>query len=205
VKSARRRSFAGAGARAALVPPAAFAVHQLRFTLAFGKAASVQLQITGHSYLHSLVPWIVGLLGLSAGLFLRALGRTLAGRTQTAGRAGSFLTLWLACTAALIGIYTAQELLEGAFLVGHVPGLAGAFGMGGGWAIPAAAGVGLVLAAIYCGAHAVLAEATRRAAITARAATEKRPIPRRPAAPLFTLTPAPLAAGWSLRGPPTVR
>ena len=43
----------------ALTPAAAFAVHQLRYWLAFGAHAGAALQQQGHSYLHSLVPWIV--------------------------------------------------------------------------------------------------------------------------------------------------
>ncbi len=207
-------------AKVALVPPAAFAVHQLRFLLAFGHGAGAQLALSGHSYLHSVLPWLIGLLGLSAGLFLRALGRALAGRRPLDGqpfsggrpltqdhtpsarrsRAGAFLTLWLACTVALIGIYTAQELLEGAFLLGHLPGLNGAFGFGGLWAIPAAAGVGLVLASLFLGAGAVLARAARR--VTPRhVGGPVRPPQPLPQASLLAV-PAPLARGWSLRGPP---
>ena len=37
----------------ALLPPAAFVVHQLRFMLAFGGGAGAELQRTGHAYLHS--------------------------------------------------------------------------------------------------------------------------------------------------------
>ena len=46
-------------ARVALVPAAALAVHQLRYWLAFGSNASSELARQGHSYLHSVVPWIV--------------------------------------------------------------------------------------------------------------------------------------------------
>jgi len=38
-----------------LMPAAAFAVHQLRYYLAYGSAAGAELQRTGHSYLHSVV------------------------------------------------------------------------------------------------------------------------------------------------------
>ena len=48
----------------ALLPPAAFAVHQLRYMLAFGGHAGIELQRTGHSYLHSVVPWLVAAVGV---------------------------------------------------------------------------------------------------------------------------------------------
>jgi hypothetical protein len=193
-------------ARAALVPPAAFAVHQLRFLLAFGNGAGAELEKTGHSYLHSLVPWIVALLGLAAGLFLRAFGRALGGRHRLARTwTASFLTLWVACTFALVVIYTVQELIEGAVLAGHLPGLVGVFGFGGWWSVPASAAVGLVLAAVYCGVDVVLTEVTRRVGArlqvpvaTPCAAVGPRPLLARPRS-------APLAAGWSLRGPPALR
>ena len=47
----------------ALLPPAAFAVHQLRYWLAYGSRAGIELQRTGHSYLHSVVPWLVAAVG----------------------------------------------------------------------------------------------------------------------------------------------
>jgi hypothetical protein len=60
----------------ALMPGAAFAVHQLSYWLAFGNRAAVVLQAQGHSYLHSVVPWIVVLIALSAGIFLQAGARS---------------------------------------------------------------------------------------------------------------------------------
>src|SRR5262249_19490640 len=63
----------------ALMPAAAFAVHQLRYWLAFHAAAGTELQRQGHAYMHSLVPWLVLLIALAVGGFLRALGRALGG------------------------------------------------------------------------------------------------------------------------------
>ena len=54
-------------APAALMPAGAFAVHQLRYWLAFGSHAGVELAAQGHSYLHSVVPWIVLLIGTEPG------------------------------------------------------------------------------------------------------------------------------------------
>ena len=56
------RSVRGGGikqvAPLALMPAAAFAVHQLRYWFAFGAHAGVVLRAQGHSYLHSVAPWV---------------------------------------------------------------------------------------------------------------------------------------------------
>jgi hypothetical protein len=188
-------------ARVALLPPAAFAVHQLRYMLAFGAGAGVELQRQGHSYLHSLVPWFVLLIALVAGGFLRSLGRAFAGQTSLSRFSLSFSALWLVCSAALVAIYAGQELLEGFVATGHPAGLIGVFGYGGWWSIPVALCVGLVLAAVFHGARWVLdavgrrycdRPALRNDAVTAIVKTHNALLPR------F----APLIGGWSGRGPP---
>lgn len=184
----------------ALMPFAAFAAHQLRYWLAFGGRAGATLQAQGHSYLHSLVPWLVLLIAVSAGAFLRALGGALRGQRSLPRYTISFAALWLACAACLLAIYVSQEFLEGLFVSGHPAGLAGIFGYGGWWSLPAALAVGLVLAAAFHGASWALDEVARlhRAGV---------PAPRPVSSPLgrhVVLTPrlAPLADGWSDRGPP---
>ncbi|MGO9889780.1 MAG: hypothetical protein ACLP0L_17980 [Solirubrobacteraceae bacterium] len=62
---------------AALVPAGAFAVHQLRYWLAYGHRAGFELAVQGHSYLPSVVPWIVMLIAFAVGTFLVAFGRAL--------------------------------------------------------------------------------------------------------------------------------
>jgi hypothetical protein len=198
---AHRRSALRGLAQAALLPPAALAVHELRYLLAFGPRAGIELQRQGHSYLHSVVPWIAVAVALVAGSFLRAVGRAFSGRTSVARLTISFAALWLACTACLVTIYAGQEFLEGTFAVGHPAGLMGIFGYGGWWAIPAAACIGLVLAAVYHGADWVLGEACRRYAASRR--TRRRHVPAAARPPLWALpAPAPVAGGWSGRGPP---
>jgi hypothetical protein len=186
-------------AQAALMPAAALAVHQLRYWLAYGNGASVALARQGHSYLHSVVPWIVLLLAVAAGGFLRALGRAFAGNTSAARYTLSLGALWLLCTGALLAIFSVQELLEGLFASGHAGGLAAVFANGAWWAIPAAACVGLVVAAVLHGARwAVRAVAARvtRSRIRTR-------VPRPAWPPLVSLAPpAALAGGSSGRGPP---
>ncbi len=197
--SAERRRAIWRLCGAALLPPAALAVHQLRFLLAFGSGAGAELQRTGHSYLHSLTPWLVLLLALVVGGFLRELGRALAGQTSAARFTVSFAGLWLVCAAALICIYCVQEFLEGILIIGHPGGLAGIFGYGGWWAIPAAACIGLILAAVFHGARWVIDEAAaRRPATVVQRSRVTQPRPRDFLAP----APAPLAGGWSGRGPP---
>jgi hypothetical protein len=87
------------------------------------------------------------------------------------------------------------------FLVGHPAGVAGIFGYGGWWAIPAALCVGLILAAIFHGARWALDEVARR---NAPSVTKPPSQDLTPARPVDALLPrlAPLAAGCSGRGPP---
>src|ERR1700735_4318282 len=95
--------------KASLVPAAALAVHQLRYVLAFGGNASLELERQGHSYLHSLVPWIVLLIGVAVGGFLCSLGRALSGETSAPRFTLSLAGLWLVCSVCLITIYITQE------------------------------------------------------------------------------------------------
>jgi hypothetical protein len=185
----------------ALLPPAAFAVHQLRYVLAFGAGAGAELQRTGHSYLHSLVPWVILLIALVVGGFLRMLGRAFAGQTSASRFTISFAGLWLVCSACLVGIYVSQEFLEGLFVAGHPAGLVGIFGYGGWWSIPVAVCVGLVLAAVFHGARWVLDEVAFR---RCRRDPPARRLLVAASRPRDAVLPplAPLAGGWSGRGPP---
>ena len=168
VAGAHRTSAVRGLARAAVVPAAAIAVHQLRYLLAFGSTAGVELQRQGHSYLHSIAPWIVAALAWAVGAFLSSLGRALKGQTSAPRYGLSLAALWLVCAASLVVIYSGQEFLEGLLATGHPAGLVGIFGYGGWWAIPSAVCVGLVLAALLHGARWVLREvAARRVRATA--------------------------------------
>jgi hypothetical protein len=198
------REFGGVVRRVAplaLMPAAAFAVHQLRYWLAFGSQTGAELRAQGHSYLHSVVPWIVLLMALSVGAFVRALGRALGGRCSLPRYTLSFTAVWLVCAACLVAVYSTQEFLEGLFATGHPGGLIGIFGYGGWWSVPAALAVGLVLAAGFHGAYWVLREVAERHG--RRIATPRRCVvladaPRNAMLPRL----APLAEGWSGRGPP---
>ena len=185
----------------ALMPPAAFAVHQLRYWLAFGGHAGLFLHRQGHLYLHSLAPWLALAVAIAIGAFLQALGRALGGQRSLSRYTLSFTALWLICAAALVAIYVTQELLEGLLATGHPAGLVGVFGYGGWWSVPAALAVGLVLAAAFHGARWALHEVAERRSTKPRTRRARVPVPRPPynvPAPRL----APLADGWSGRGPP---
>jgi hypothetical protein len=184
-----------------LMPIASLAVHQLRYWLAFGSKAGVELQIQGHSYLHSAAPWVVVPLAVVVGIFLSALGRALGGECSVSRYTVSFLALWLVCAVALIAVYVAQEFLEGLIAFGHPAGLAGIFGFGGWWSIPSALAVGLILAAVFHGARWVLREVAERHRAAPRTRPRRSQSARRPLTAV-PLRPAPLAGGWSGRGPP---
>jgi hypothetical protein len=187
--------------RGALMPVAALIVHQLRYVLAFGGHAQIMLVRQGHTYLHSLVPWVVLLIGVGVGAFLWALGRALAGQ-RTVPRYGlSLVGLWIVCSGCLVAMYVTQELLEGVFATGHPVGLVGVFGYGGWWAVPVAVCIGLVLATIFHGARWVLDEvAQRRIEPICRGGVRPTRTPRWRDVVLPRV--APLAGGWSGRGPP---
>jgi hypothetical protein len=189
-------------ARAALVPAGALAVHQLRFLLAFGGGAGAELARQGHSYLHSLVPWIVLLIGAATGAFLWGLGRAFGGHRSIPRYTVSFAALWAVCSACLVAIYVTQEFLEGVLATGHPAGLAGIFGYGGWWSIPAAVCVGLVLAAVFHGARWVLDEVAQRRRGVLAAPVLRGATPPRPRDALLARL-SPLAEGWSGRGPPS--
>jgi hypothetical protein len=195
-----RRSAVRGLARAAVVPAAAIAVHQLRYLLAFGPAAGAELQRQGHSYLHSIAPWIVVGLAWAVGAFVSAMGRALTGQTSVPRYGLSLLALWLVCAATLVAIYSGQEFLEGLLATGHPPGLVGIFGYGGWWAVPAAVCVGLVLAALLHGARWVLNEVASRRAPGRPSSPPAAALPRPDGVSLPRLTP--LALGWCGRGPP---
>jgi hypothetical protein len=201
-RRARGISAGRTAAQIALLPLGAFAVHQLRYLLAFGGHASAVLAQTGHSYLSSLAPWAILPLALLAGGFLRSLGRAAAGHTSARRYSTSLAGLWLACSLALVAIYAGQELLEGIVLAGHPAGFAGVFGFGGWWAIPAAAAVGLVVATLLHGALWVLREVARLRGGPRPAGARS---PQRLAvcrADDFARPLSPLVEGWSGRGPP---
>jgi len=183
------------------MPAGAFAVHQLRYWLAYGSHAAAELHAQGHSYLHSVAPWIVLMVALGVGTCLLAVGRAAGGRSSLPRYTLSFAALWLLCSACLVAIYVSQEFLEGLFATGHPGGLAGIFGYGGWWSVPAAIAVGLVLTAAFHGVRRVLRVLAERHARWIDVGS-RRPVAACAGGDVLLPAPAPLAAGWSGRGPP---
>lgn len=182
-----------------LFPAAAFAVHQLRYELAYGSRTGAALSAQGHNYLNSLAPWVVLLLALGLGSFLSRVARVAAGRPDATPRR-AFAKLWLLAFAALVAAYSAQEWLEGSFAAGHPGGVAGVFGHGGWWAVPLAAAAALVVALLLRAASVAVEVVTRRLASSLRLFAS-RPAARRPAE-VVSATRAALAGNFSGRAPP---
>jgi hypothetical protein len=128
---------------AALITAGLFAVHQLRYLLAYGAGAGDALGRQGHAYLGPALPALSIALALAcARVVLRATG-TPAGRSPGAQR---MLVVWPVCAATILVLYGAQESAEGVLAAGHPAGLAGVFGHGGWIAAPLAIVAGLAVA-----------------------------------------------------------
>jgi len=182
----------------ALLLGAAFALHQLRFLLAYHGAATHELARQGHDYLGLLLPLVPAALVLAALNLAGALGAARRGSAAECppprGR-----TLWAAASATLLALYTAQESLEGLMATGHPAGLQGVFGRGGWIAVPLALLLGLLVALLLRGAAAAVARVAARA--HARAPRRlPRSLPRPPRAWRPRL--GPLARHLAGRGPP---
>ena len=165
-----------------LFPAAAFAVHQLRYQLAYGSRTGAALSAQGHGYLTSVAPWVAVLLGVAAGSFLARLARAAGGRPDIRPRR-AFTRLWLASSLGLLAAYSLQEWLEGIFAAGHPGGLEGVFGHGGLWAVPLSALAGLAVALLL-----------RLAAASVDAVAPASPLP-----PLFALARVTRPAAIALR------
>ena len=201
MRSRLQRGRLPSGGGLLLIPAAALLVHQFRFTLAYGSQAGAQLAATGHSYQHSLVPWVILTLGIGLSSFLlRAAQAMRSGETGPFARL-SAVGLWVVTTAGLIAVYALQESLEEVYASGHPTGVTGIFGHGGWWAVPSAMVVAIGVVALLRAGRAVLRFAGRLAA---------RPLRFRPLAPGFPaavvlVAPAPLARAAAGRAPPHLR
>lgn len=188
------------GSTLLVVPAAALVVHQLRYMLAYGSRAGAELASQGHSYLHSLVPWMILALGVPLSSFLRRAVR--AARSGDAGRLSAIRPslLWGATTVGLVAVYVLQEGLEELFASGHPTGTAGIVGHGGWWAVPAAAAVAAAVVALLRVGRVVLRLAARLAVRPRRLRPSSI---RLPAAAALAVT-APLALAAAGRAPPAV-
>jgi hypothetical protein len=186
--------------RASLLALGALALHQLRYALAYGDGASSALAQQGHGYLADLAPLLlmVALCVVCARLVAAALGRLGA---SSAARTGPWAES-VAFAAALVAIFSAQELTEGLLAAGHPGGFAGLAGHGGIVAIPLALAIGALAAAI----DRALSRAERSLAALAHRRRPPRGRPADEACPAIAevagLALRPLAFGLARRPPP---
>jgi hypothetical protein len=179
-----------------LIALGALGVHQLRYLLAYGGGTTQALREQGHAYLTFALPLVAAAaLSLVAGTLIAAAhGRAPASTPRTRRLGG-----WACCAVALLGIFVAQELVEGILAGGHPAGPA-AFLANGGWlALPLAVAFGGLVARLLRGIDLVQ---ERLAA----------PPTRRPRSPLTTGRARPragralgkrvLALGLACRPPP---
>ena len=184
---------------AALLPLASFAVHELRYRLAYGPDSGSQLARQGHAYLGVLRPLVaIGCALAAAELLARLAAAWRVGEADE--RPFGRRRLWALVALALAAVYVGQELLEGALASGHPAGLGGVLG-GGGWlALPLSIAIGGVLALALAGARAAvlaLAHGRRRAP-----APRVRGRSRRPPLSALLARQAPLALAAAGRAPP---
>jgi hypothetical protein len=193
----RLGSAAGRIRLAAMIALGAFAVHQLRYTLAFGDASAAQLAQRGHGYLETVVPGLAVLgLAVLAATALRALSGGGTRRTPIPLRA-------LACAFALFSIFTVQELLEWALASGQGPDLATMMLGAGAWtALPLSALFGLAVSLLLGGLEGIeraIASALAPAPLPRAARSQGQPRRARGGPSLG----APLAFGLARRPPPS--
>jgi hypothetical protein len=163
---------------ALLMPLAAMAVHQGRYYLAFGAHTPARLLRDGHSYLSSVVPFAVLSAALALGLLAGRLARAWQGvGTDGPRRSGphprSMLWIWALISFVLLGLYCAQELIEGAVAAGHAGGVIGVLGSGGWLAVPLAIAVGGVLTLFLRASDALVELLAARGAKHRSAATPR--------------------------------
>src|SRR6185312_11118369 len=167
------------------MPAAVLTVHQLRYLLAFGSGSGQELAKEGHQYLSALAAPIAMSVAIVVGLFFARLASAWRVGSGNQGPAAggqvrglapgahapdgheavprlTFLRLALSIGAALLALYSCQELLEGMLSTGHPGGFEGVFGDGGWWAVPLALACGTVVAAALRGARAAIRWAATR-------------------------------------------
>lgn len=180
-------------------PAGVLAVHELRYLLAYGSHAGAELSAHGDDYVTTAAVIAVLLLVVAFGVGLCRLAEAWRGRDRRRLRPVPTWILWAGCTAILIAGFCALEGLEIAFEPSHPAGLAGVFGHGGWWALPAAAAIGALLTLLVQGGRVLLGIAARM-----RRTRRGRPssAPRRPGVPDGPLPATPLARCAAGRAPP---
>ena len=136
-----------AGRGVLLFPAAVLAIHEGRYELGYGSAAGQTLANQGHGYLDSLGPWVILLVAFGIS---DALGRAIRSLGSSRGETHRtrLLGLWATTTLSLVGLYCAQEWVEGALASGHPGGITAPFAHGGLWAFALAPAAALVVVAV---------------------------------------------------------
>lgn len=182
---------------AAILALGAFALHQLRYLVAFGGSSSAELARQGHGYMADALP-VLAVFALSALLATLIRGRYGARlvRASLPRRASIF-------ALALFAIFVGQESLEGLIAAGHPGGLAAVLASGGWLAIPLALALGAVAALLSRALEGIEVAIARR--------HDARVLPRAPrvrgrarAGRGAALALTPLAFGLARRPPPPV-
>src|SRR5262245_42257107 len=179
---------------AAILALGAFALHQLRYLIAYGGSTPEDLA-QGHRYMSELLaPLAVLVLAAAFATLIRGTEGASSTRAPLARRVAVF-------AGALLAIYLGQESLEG-LLAGHPGGLAAVLAHGGWIAVPLALAIGALSALVTRllesveGALAVVH--AERVARSRPPATRGRAIPAR----ALRLPSNPLAFGLARRPPP---
>jgi hypothetical protein len=154
----------------ALLTLGALALHELRYSLAFGEAAPNALHQHGHDYLIVLAPALVALAVALVAVATIARAAALRGDPTR----GGVMRRALLFGAALLAVYSAQELTEGTLAAGHPSGTDAMIANGGWIAAPLALLLGL--------ATALVARLLDRVEEQLASASPRARLPRPPAA-----------------------
>jgi hypothetical protein len=163
---------------ASLLLAGAYAVHTLRYVLAYGSEAGDELLAQGHGYLVAAPIALTAILAVATGHLIMALAR----RPPAKGAPPAVGRLWALFATALLAFYAVQESAEGLLAAGHPEGLPALLDHGGWIAVGLSAAVGLGLALLHRGARALLATA-RGSLILLRPRTASALVPALPLDP----------------------
>jgi hypothetical protein len=181
---------------AAVLALGAFAVHQLRYLVAFGGNSSAELTRQGHGYMADALP-VLAVFGLSA-----LLATVLRGRFGSQLSRGSLPRRAVLFAAVMLAIFSGQEWLEGLLAAGHPSGVGAVLASGGWLALPLALAVGAVAALLIGALERV--EVALSALVARPHARRRAPAVRGRAVASAQLNPliASLAFGLARRPPP---
>jgi hypothetical protein len=147
------------------------------------------------------VSWLAVLLGLIAVLLLREMWRGAPAQVPRPRWSAGFVGLWVLCSGAVMACFFCEYLWRGYAVAGHAAGVLQAMGAADGNSLIAALLVGFVVAAsVSCARWAFCALAgwcrtPVAAAVRGPAGVTRAELPVLPRQ-------APVADGWSSRGPP---